>query len=149
MSNLAENFYIWVYAPRQQTFFDALVIGIFFWGGKVIFPYFFPGVKCFFPVENFHFRRPKTNFSRFQKWKGKKRSSLLLWLFLRLFPIFHLSFYNFPSFLLNNIFSPFHFFPCLFFADTSAKNFPVRSLWGHSAPPCLLCHCSQFKFTKS
>ena len=49
------------------------VTGKFFWGGKVIFPDFFPGVKCFFPVENFHFGRPKTNFSHFQKWKAKQK----------------------------------------------------------------------------
>ena len=34
---------------------------------------FFPGVKCFFPVENSHFGRPKTNFSGFEKWKAKKK----------------------------------------------------------------------------
>ena len=45
------------------------VTGQFFWGGKVIFPDFFPSVKCFFLVENFHFGRPKTNFSSFEKWE--------------------------------------------------------------------------------
>ena len=50
---------------------------IFFWGGKVIFPDFFPSVKCFFPVENCHFGRPKTNFSDFEKWKEKKKAPLL------------------------------------------------------------------------
>ena len=41
---------------------------IFFRGGKVIFPDFFPGMKkCFFPGQNSHFRRPKTNFSGFEK----------------------------------------------------------------------------------
>ena len=44
------------------------VRGIFFRGDKVIFPDFFPGEKCFFPVENSHFGRPKANFSGFQKW---------------------------------------------------------------------------------
>ena len=43
------------------------VTGIFFWGGNVIFPEFFPGVKCFLPVENSRFGRPKTNFRLFQK----------------------------------------------------------------------------------
>ena len=47
--------------------------GIFFRGGKVIFVEFFPGLKCFFPVENSHFGRPKTNFSGFEKWKAKKK----------------------------------------------------------------------------
>ena len=31
------------------------VRGIFFRGGKVIFPDFFPSMKCFFQVENFPF----------------------------------------------------------------------------------------------
>ena len=43
--------------------------GIFFRGGKAIFLEFFPGVKCYFLVENFHFGRRKTNFSGFKKWK--------------------------------------------------------------------------------
>ena len=34
----------------------------YFSEGKVIFPDFFPDVKCFFPVEKSHFGRPKTNF---------------------------------------------------------------------------------------
>ena len=37
-------------------------------GAKSFFLIFFPGVKCFFPVENSHFGWPKTNFRRFQKW---------------------------------------------------------------------------------
>ena len=42
------------------------VTSIFFWGGKVSFPDFFSDVKWFFPVENSHFGRPKTNFRCFQ-----------------------------------------------------------------------------------
>ena len=30
-------------------------------------------LKCFFPVENSHFGRPKTNFSGFEKWKVKNK----------------------------------------------------------------------------
>ena len=41
--------------------------------GQSHFSWFFPGVKCFFPVENSHFGRPKTNFCCFQKWKAKKK----------------------------------------------------------------------------
>ena len=108
------------------------VTGIFFWGGKVIFPDFFPGVKCFFPVENSHFGRPKTNFRRFQKWKAKKkkkkkRSSPL---FL-MFSCFHFQFSTFSS-----QFSPlFPFFLASFF-PIRQQNFPVRSLWGALCPPC-------------
>ena len=43
------------------------VTGIFFGGGKLIFPDFFPSVKCFFLVENSHFGTPKTNCSGFEK----------------------------------------------------------------------------------
>ena len=49
------------------------VTGIFSEGAKSFFLIFFPGVKCFFPVKNSHFGRPKTNFRRFQKWKAKKK----------------------------------------------------------------------------
>ena len=72
------------------------VTGIFFWGGKVIFPDFFPGVKCFFPVENFHFGRYKTNFRWFQKWKTKKKKKKGHHLFINFF-----FFYNFPTSISN------------------------------------------------
>ena len=42
--------------------------------GKAIFPDFFPSVKCFFPVENSHFGRPKTIF-RFWKWKARNKTN--------------------------------------------------------------------------
>ena len=94
--------------------------------GIVIFPDFFPGVKCFFPAENSHFGRPKTNFRHFQKWqakKKKKKKKRVLTSFYNFsyfhFKFFHLPFYNFPS--LFSIFTPFPLFPCPFFADTSAK----------------------------
>ena len=104
------------------------VTGIFFWGGKVIFPDFFPGVKCFFPVENSHFGRPKTNFRRFQKWKAKKKKKVLTSfsdVFLLPFPIFHL-FYS--------IFTPFPFFLASFFPIRQQKFPGQKSLGGHSAP---------------
>ena len=118
------------------------VTGIFFWGGKVIFPDFFPDVKCFFPVENSHFGRPKTNFRHFQKWKAKKKKKmsphLFSELFLLPFPIFHLPFTIFLLFF--SIFTPFPFFPCLFFLDTSAKISRSEVSGGHCAPR-LLRHC--------
>ena len=102
------------------------VTGIFFWGGKVIFPDFFPGVKCFFPVENSHFGRPKTNFRRFQKWKAKKKKNkqtnkqtknkqkekkVLTSFLIYNFSNFHFQFSTFPFtiFLLLN-FHPFSLF---------------------------------------
>ena len=68
------------------------VRGKFFRGGKIIFPDFFPGVKCFFPVENFHSGRPKTNFSGFEKWKAKKK---VFFSFCN-FSSFHFQFSTFP-----------------------------------------------------
>ena len=112
------------------------VTGIFFWGGKVIFPEFFPGMKCFFPLENSHFGRPKTYFRRFQKWKAKrkkKRSSPLFRPFLLPFTIFHVPFYNFPSFLPN--FHSFSLFSLPLFSRYISKNFLVKSLWGDTLPP--------------
>ena len=73
------------------------VTGKFFWGAKSFFLIFFPGVKCFSPVENFHFCSPKTNFCRFGKWKERKKkrkkekkSPLLI------FKLFPPSIFNFP-----------------------------------------------------
>ena len=109
------------------------VTDIFFWGGKVIFPDFFPGVKCFFLIENSHFGTPKTNFCCLQKWKAKKKKKKgPHLLFILPFPIFHLLFYNFPSFF--SIFTSFSLFSWYV-----SKNFPVRSLWGALCPH-LLCH---------
>ena len=49
------------------------VTGKIFLRGKVIFPNFFPGVKCFFPVENFHFGTQKS--LSFEKWKAKRQQT--------------------------------------------------------------------------
>ena len=103
----------------------------------------------FLPVENSHFGRPKTNFRRFQKWKekGKKILSSFCNFSTFLFSIFHLPFYNFPSFLLN--FHTFSLFSLPLFSRYVSKNFPVRSLGGGGAlcpclspPPSLLHHCT-------
>ena len=107
--------------------------------GKVIFPDFFPGVKCFFPVENSHFDRPKTNFRRYQKWKAKKKKKkrgphLFLELILLPFPIFTFPFTIFLLFF--SIFTPFPFFPCLFFPDTSAKISRSEVSGGTLPPAC-------------
>ena len=44
-------------------------------GAKSFFLIFFQGVKCFFPVENSHCGKPKTNFNGFEKWKAKKKKT--------------------------------------------------------------------------
>ena len=86
----------------------------------------------FFPVGNSHFGRPKTNFSQKKKKKKKKRSSPI-------FITFPPSIFNFPP----SLFRFFLFFCSLFslplFSWYVSTNFPIRSLWGHSAP-CLLRH---------
>ena len=69
------------YGPAHWRIQDSMlpgcrgVRGIFFRGGQS--HSIFPGVKCFFPVENSHFGRPKTNFSGFEKWKEKKKVLIL------------------------------------------------------------------------
>ena len=62
LANPTLYYYHYFFIPFLFSPFNKGVTGKIFWGGKVIFPDFFPGVKCFFPVENFHFGRPKTNF---------------------------------------------------------------------------------------
>ena len=121
------------------------ITGKFFWGGKVIVPDFFPCVKCFFPVQNFHFGRPKTSFSGFEKQeakkktktkqnknKNKKRGSSPH------FVTFPPSIFNFPPSLLqfslfpSQFFTPLHFLLCFFFPSRSAEI--SRSEVSHSAP---------------
>ena len=101
--------------------------------------FFFPGVKCFFPVENFHFRRPKTNFSGFEKWKAKKKNKKKKkkGVLSSNFSNFHFQFSTFPFtifLLFFSIFTPFPFFPCLFFPARSAKI--SRSEVSGTLPPC-------------
>ena len=96
-----------------------------------MFPDFFPGVKCFFPVENFHFGRPKANFSGFEVRSKKKKKKKTLLIFHLTFSIFHLPFYNVPSFFLN--FHPFPFFPCLFF-PVGQQKFPGQKSLGELCP---------------
>ena len=112
---------------------DRGITGTFFWGGKVIFSDFFPGVKCFFPEENFHFGTPKTNFSGFEKWQEKKKSCPH-------FVTFPPSIFNFPPSLLqffffSSQFSPlFPFFLPSFFPGRSAEISLSEVSGGHSAP---------------
>ena len=111
------------------------VTGKFFWGGKVIFPDFFVAWNAFFPVWNFRCGRPKTSFSGFEKWEAKVLSS---------FSIFHLPFYNFPSFLLN--FDHFSLFFLASFFPVGQQKFPGQKSQGALClppppPPRLLRHC--------
>ena len=111
----------------------------FFLRGQSHFSLFFPGVKCFFPVENFHFGRPKTYFSGFQRWKKKSSPH---------FVTFPPSIFNFPPFFLqfsffSSQFSPLFPFsplcPLLLFSPIGQQKFPghksLRQRLVTSPPP--------------
>ena len=115
------------------------VTGIFFWGGKVIFPDFFPGRK--FPVWLTQNKFPSFSKVKSKKKKKKKKKKVLTSFYnvsLLPFQIFHLFLLNFHPFSL--------FLPCLFFPDTSAKISRSEVSGGHSTPcppPRLLRHCKR------
>ena len=113
------------------------VTGKFFWGTKSFFLIFFLIVKCFFPVEKFHFGTPKQILVVLKSEKQKKKKKKRVLSSFCNFPTFNFqpSLYNFPSFLLS--FCP--FFPCRFF-PVGLQKFPCQKSLGYSAP-CLLCHC--------
>ena len=100
----------------------------YFSEGQSHFPDFFPGVKCFYPVENSHFGRKKKLVSSFCT-----------------FVTFPPSIFNFPpSFFPFSFFSaPFSLFSLPLFSLYVSRNFSVRSLWGTlclPAPPPRLLH---------
>ena len=101
--------------------------------------FFFPVWNAFFPVENFHFGTPKTNFCHFEKWKAKKKKKkkkdpLLILLLLELFSSFHFQFSFFSS--------PFSVFSLPLFPSRSAEISQSEVSGGHSAPH-LLCNWQQ------
>ena len=115
--------------------------GIFFRADKVNFPDFFSGpwnmfffFFFFLQVEIFHFSTPQTNFSGFKKWKAKKKK--------KVFSYFSSSIYNFPSFTIFLLSSPFPFFLASIF-PVGLRKFPSQKRQGATLPPCphLLCHC--------
>ena len=122
----------------HTTHIDRGIKGIFFRGGKVIFPDFFPRVNCFFRVEDSHFGRLKTNFSGFEKWKAKKKKKKVS---SPHFVAFSSSILNFPpSFFRFSFSSPFSL-ASLF--PVGQQKFPGEKYRCYSAPP-LLRHCLQF-----
>ena len=131
------------WAPSWFLMIYRGVTGIFFWGGKVIFPDFFLNVKCFFPVENFHLVEPKQilvrskNKTKNKQTKKKKRFPLLHSSFCNFstFP-FWISTFTFTIFLL--FFSTFTPYPLALYSWYVGRNFPVRSLWGGTMP--LTCY---------
>ena len=102
---------------------------------------------------NSHFVRPETNFLRFQKLKEKKKkkkggSSPLF----RTFPT-SISIFTFPLQILIffSMLTPFQFFPCLFFSDTSGKISGSKVSGGALCPPplpCLLRRCNWGRTSK-
>ena len=120
--------------PEKCWYLDRGVRGIFFRGGKVIFPEFFPSVKCFFSVENSHFGRPKTNFSGFFG-AGKVLSSFYN------FSSFHFQFSTFPFWIFLLFFSVFPFFlPSLF--PVGQQKFPGEKYQGALCPPAPGCYAT-------
>ena len=135
-----------VYTWPMTSMINRGATGKLFWGVKVIFSDFFPGMKCFFLVENFHFGRPKQILvileSEKQKEKKKKEKKVFssLWNFL-LLP-FSISSFPFTIFLLFfSIFPLFHFFFASFF-PVGEQKFPGQKSLGGTLPPCphLLCY---------
>ena len=108
----------------------------FFLRGQSHFSWFFPGVNSFFPVENFHFGTPKTNFHRFEKWKEekkkkkKKKSSP----HCGTFSSFHFQFSTFP-FTIFSIFPPFCTFFLAAFFPIGQQKFPSQKSLGGTLPP--------------
>ena len=111
--------------------------------GQSHFPDFLPVVKCFFPVENSHFGRPKTNFHHFQKWKtkknkNKKKSSP----HFITFSCFHFKFSTFSS-----QFSPLLPFSLPFFPPIRRQKFPGQKSLGSTLPPaCYATGYSHYVF---
>ena len=94
-------------------------------------------MKCFFPVENFHFGRLKANFSGFEKWQAKKKKKRSSPHFITFPPYI----FNFPTFLFTIFlfllnFHPFPFFPCLFFPGRSAEISRSEVSGGTFPPTC-------------
>ena len=99
-------------------------------GAKTFFLLFFSG-QIAFSGRKFPFGRPKTNFRGFEKWQ-KVRSSPHFVTLRPSFSIFHLPFFNFPSFLLHFPLLPLFFLASLFPVDQ--QNFLVRSVGGGLFP---------------
>ena len=111
------------------------VIGKFFWGGRVIFPDFFPGMKCFFPVENFHFVDPKQIWVVWKSEKQKKKKKRFSPHFFNFSTTFHLQFSTFPFtiFFLFSIFTLFPLFLASFF-PVGQQKFPGQKSLGALCP---------------
>ena len=117
------------------------ITGKFFWEGKVIFPV----VKCFFPLENFHFGRPKRNFSGFEKWQAKKKTTTennnkqtnnKKKKVLSSFCNFSIKFFLLQFSFFSSQFSPlFPFFLACFFPVGQQKFPSQKSLMGGTLPP--------------
>ena len=92
--------YIWYLEMEDGGITERIFRG----GQSHFFRIFFPGVKCFFPIGNFHFGRHKTNFGHFEKWKKKKEKKKRSSPHLLTFPLICNFPPYFPCFLLHFLF---------------------------------------------
>ena len=120
------------------------------------FSWFFSQREFFSPVENFHFGRPKTSFSGFEKWKAKKKKKKkkkrkkkkekkrkkknLLLIFLLIislsnFSSFHFQFSIFPFTIFLLFFSIFLPFFLASFFPVGQQKFPGQKFLGGTMPP--------------
>ena len=98
------------------------------------------------PVANFHFGRPKTNFSHFEKWKAKKKKKKEVLSSFCNFPFFHFQFSTFLFTIFLLFFSISHPpFPCLFFPGRSAK-ISWSEVSGLCPPACYATACASCIF---
>ena len=111
--------------------------------GQSHFSWFSSWREMLFPNRKFHFGKPKTNFSRFEKWKAKKkkkkRSSPHFVRFppsiVNFLPPFILQFSFFSS--LVSHFPLFPFFPLPLFSPVGQQKFPGQKSLGVICPHLL------------
>ena len=111
----------------EMKFNTGGVTGIFFWGGKVVFPDFFSPAWNALSWEKIPILVDPKQISVILKSKRKKKELFLL-------PFSTLPFSDFPFLML-----PFSLFSLPLFSWYISRNFPVRSLWGAlspTPPPC-------------
>ena len=100
---------------------------------------FYEYSPCFFPVENSHFGRPKTNFSGLKSEKKerrrrrRRRREKVLSSFCN-FSSFHFQFSTFPFSIFLLFFSIFQYFLASLFPVCQQK-FPVENCQGGTLPP--------------
>ena len=90
--------------------------------------------EMLFPSRNFHFGRPKTNFSGFKKWKGKKKCLLPL---LPVMPLGPFDLVAYATFLFPFLSPPFFFFGGTDFLVEAIRKIII--FWGVPVSSCWHC----------